>query len=31
LLSPIAGSSPFTSNNANLAHLNKPAELLDSR
>lgn len=31
LLSPIAGSSPFASNNANLAHLNKPVELLDSR
>jgi RhoGAP domain len=31
LMSPVSGSSPFGSNNANLAHLNKPGELLDSR
>ncbi|KAH9032333.1 RhoGAP-domain-containing protein [Lactarius hengduanensis] len=31
LMSPISGSSPFSSNNANLAHLNRSGELLDSR
>ncbi len=31
LMSPISGSSPFSSNNANLAHLNRSGDLLDSR
>ena len=31
LMSPVSGSSPFNSNNANLAHLNRSGEVLDSR
>ncbi|KAI0255980.1 hypothetical protein BJV78DRAFT_1118912 [Lactifluus subvellereus] len=31
LMSPISGSSPFGSNNANLAQLNRSGDLLDSR
>jgi hypothetical protein len=31
LMSPISGSSPFSSNNANLAHLKRSGDLLDSR
>jgi RhoGAP domain len=31
LMSPVSGSLPFGSNNANLAQLNRPGELLDSR
>jgi len=31
LMSPVSGSSPFNSNNANLAHLNRSGDLLDSR
>ncbi len=31
LMSPISGSSPFNSNNANLAHPNRSGDLLDSR
>ncbi|KAF8273215.1 hypothetical protein EI94DRAFT_1716604 [Lactarius quietus] len=31
LMSPVSGSSPFSSNNVNLAHLNRSGELLDSR
>ncbi|KAH8983177.1 hypothetical protein EDB86DRAFT_3106521 [Lactarius hatsudake] len=31
LMSPISGSSPFSSNNANLAQLNRSGDLLDSR
>lgn len=31
LMSPVSTSSPFNSNNANLAHLNRSGDLLDSR
>ncbi|KAI9464264.1 hypothetical protein F5148DRAFT_187508 [Russula earlei] len=31
LMSPVSGSSPFNSNNANLAHLNRSGEVLDLR
>jgi hypothetical protein len=31
LMSPVSGSSPFSSNNVNLAHLNRSGDLLDSR
>lgn len=31
LMSPVSTSSPFNSNNANLAHLNRPGDLPDSR
>ena len=31
LMSPVSNSSPFNSNNANLAHLNRSGDLLDSR
>lgn len=31
LMSPVTTSSPFNSNNANLAHLTRPGDLLDSR
>ena len=31
LMSPVSGSSPFSSNNVNLAHLNRSGDLLESR